>query len=439
MTSTTAAIEPILASSIRVLRDITSKEELIRVWPWLNEKSHMSPSTLTHFERRLFLDLPDKDMETSNIAAITGLSREQLIEKAVSEPELLTQDEVVLLQDRFWAHVTDEENSSSDRALRNTSLEGREAYYVACSRAFLPDEEAAFTTGITEFWKREQAKVDDKLSIKAQLALPSAKEWIQYLYRQENMHWGFVCLYDAAAQLLAPARLAEFSFRMENFFSHALNYNGSKDIIHRKWIMLPFNAPKTAFASTSSLVSDQTIGSETVSKNVALLRKAFHQILQDPRAYQDAEDVTPRSTPTQHFKNGIAGSGILTNTFLVIDPVCIESVLMNDGQWYDDFRVLAFEAEQVSDREYIEGYHGFTWVRLDQLVYNFYELRLMNADEVGMDEIWKAAQESPHRAFISMDPEEALSRTGSCRMSGFTRDSILGARCYAVKDAARQN
>ena len=86
-------------------------------------------------------------------------------------------------------------------------------------------------------------------------------------------------------------------------------------------------------------------------------------------------------------------------------------------------------------REYKEGYQGFTWVRLDQLVYNFYELRLMKADEVGMDKIWKAAQTSDHQAFVSMDPEEATIRTRSSGRMGFTPDSVLARRWYATRDA----
>jgi hypothetical protein len=99
MTSPTAAVEPMLASSMRVLRNITTTEDLIAAWPSLQQKSQTSPPTLTDSERRLFLDLPDEDMETSNISAVTSLSREQLIEKAVSDCEHLTQEEAVLLRD----------------------------------------------------------------------------------------------------------------------------------------------------------------------------------------------------------------------------------------------------------------------------------------------------------------------------------------------------
>jgi hypothetical protein len=65
-----------------------------------------------------------------------------------------------------------------------------------------------------------------------------------------------------------------------------------------------------------------------------LLRKAFQEIFKVPQEHLKAEDVTPRNTPTHRFKNGITGSGLLTNTFLVIDPVCINSVLNKDDYCY---------------------------------------------------------------------------------------------------------
>jgi len=68
-------------------------------------------------------------------------------------------------------------------------------------------------------------------------------------------------------------------------------------------------------------------------------------------------------------------------------------------------------------------------------VYNFYELRLMKADEVGMDKIWKAAQTSDYQAFVSMDPEEAAIRTHSSGWMGFAPDSVFARRWYATRDA----
>ncbi|KAK0105054.1 hypothetical protein ONS95_004580 [Cadophora gregata] len=75
MASSTAGFEPMLANSMRVMRNLTALEDLITAWPILEQKSSCSPPTLTDAERRIFLDLPDHDLETKNIRALTGLSR----------------------------------------------------------------------------------------------------------------------------------------------------------------------------------------------------------------------------------------------------------------------------------------------------------------------------------------------------------------------------
>ncbi len=91
MASPSVAIELLLASSIRVSRHYITAQDLIAVYPSLIEKSLTSPSILIDTERRLLLDLPDKDIEASNIASITNLSRSQLLSKATSNPASLTQ------------------------------------------------------------------------------------------------------------------------------------------------------------------------------------------------------------------------------------------------------------------------------------------------------------------------------------------------------------
>lgn len=431
MASPSAGFEPLLASSIRVLRNITSVQDLISAFPSLKQKSLASPPSLTDSERRLFLDLPDEDMETSNISAVTSLTRVQLIEKAVSDRASLTQEEVMLLKDRFWTTITVEEHGKVWRCLGTGDFD---KLYAIRLPAYLPNEEEAIRIGSAESWGRAKAIKDEKLRVTARAALPYAQEWIQHLYQQDRMCWGFIWLYDATIQQLDPARLEHFNIFLEAFFRQALSYNGSRDIINQKWKKIPFNLPNTAFAPTSAAVSYQ---------DGTIFRKAFQEILRDPQEYQKAEDVTPVNTCTHQYKDGISASGVLTNTFLVIDPVCIDSVIPADGLQYtirwDNMRILAFEADfPVEGRTYAEGYQGFTWVRMDQLIYNFYELRLMKANEIGMDEIWKAAQKSRHGAFVSMDPEEALNWKPTCSMSGFRRDTVIGKRWYAMRDARKE-
>lgn len=103
----------------------------------------------------------------------------------------------------------------------------------------------------------------------------------------------------------------------------------------------------------------------------------------------------------------------------------------NAETFWDNTRILAFEADfPVEGRQYVEGYKGYTWVRLDELTYYIHELRLEKSEEVRMDEIWKAAQSRRNQAFVSMDPEEGVKWTSSRGMLGFTLDSIVGKTRY---------
>lgn len=384
MASPTAAVEPMLASSMRVLRNITPLQDFVAAWPLLKQKSLASPPTLTEFERRLFLDLPTEDLETSNIRAATILSREQLIEKAKSSRENLTQEELKILSDRFWTPRTITETHILMDAFRKSGPEGQQEFLDGWEGE--ASYEVTFKIGSMEGAKRNIEARSQTLRAAANLVLPDAKEWIQHLYQQEKKSWGFICLYDAAVQKFNPQRLDHFECTKDGFFRHALMYNGSKDIIDTKWGWFPYNAPNNILAPITNLESDNDY------PNGVILRKAFQEILRDPQEYQKRDDVTPTITYTGHFKDGIAKAGFLTNTFLLIDPICIESIVEDGLQpasvGWDNMRVLAFEADfPVPGREYEEGYQGFTWVRLDQLIYNFYELRLLKSDEVRMDKI----------------------------------------------------
>jgi hypothetical protein len=432
MASPTAAVEPLLASSMRVLRNITPLQDFIAAWPIIKQKSLTSPPTLTESERRLLLDLPPEELEKSYLRAATILSREQLIEKAISSQELLTLEEIDILQHRFWTERTTEENQIFLNSIMKSSPEGQ-LEFLGGFDGPLAYEWPAIQNGGMESAKRQLAADKQSQRAAANLVLPDAKEWIQHLYHQDKTHWGFICLYDAAVQQFSPQRLDDFECTKDGFFRHALMYNGSKDIINTKWAWFHYNAPNTVLAPATKPVEDNNY------PDGAVLGKAFQEILKDPQEYQKRPDVTPTITYTGHLKDGIAKAGFLTNTFLLIDPTCVESILENGAQpasvLWDNMRVLAFEADfPVPGRQYEEGYQGFTWVRLDQLIYNFYELRLMKAEEVGMDKIWKAAQQSRHQAFVSMDPEEASSYTDSCGLWGFTRDSVIGKRWYAMRD-----
>ncbi|KAF7874795.1 hypothetical protein EAF04_001969 [Stromatinia cepivora] len=257
MASSIADIEPLLASSMRVLRNRTTLQDLIAAYPSLKEKALSSPSTMTESERRVFLDLPDPDMETANIKAATSLSRAELIQKAITDRGSLTEAEVLVLKNRFWTPPTREENSRTTDGFMDLSEEAGDEFFDVEAPAYLPNEEEAFNIGIQEFWGREKAVRNDQRNSAVSAALPFAPEWIGQLYREGKQQWGYICLYDAAAQKINAERLEEFQSALCGFFEHALRFNGSKDIINGKWRYMTFNAPSTAFASPATSLQNK--------------------------------------------------------------------------------------------------------------------------------------------------------------------------------------
>lgn len=106
--------------------------------------------------------------------------------------------------------------------------------------------------------------------------------------------------------------------------------------------------------------------------------------------------------------------GVRTDVFLVVNKECIDSVLLGHNL-LDDMRIAAYEA--VFTPSYDDGYEGWTWVRLQQLVYRFYGAACTRED-ITMHDVWRAARVSKHNAFVSLDPEVARGWTTSTNLLG---------------------
>jgi len=93
------------------------------------------------------------------------------------------------------------------------------------------------------------------------------------------------------------------------------------------------------------------VGSGANSHDGSILRKAFQKILKDPQKYQDAQNDP--FWETEHFESGIAESGVLTNTFLLVDKSCIDSVTPNysngllkySNPHYDNMHILGIRGQ----------------------------------------------------------------------------------------------
>ncbi|KAM7219898.1 hypothetical protein V8F06_004753 [Rhypophila decipiens] len=109
----------VFASYQRVLRGKDTIESLVQLFQAVEQKllTSSSPTTLplADHERRRLLDFPDADEEAENIKRTgTSRSREELLSAAISNPYVLSYEEVRLVGNDFW---------SDDRAMRFLALD----------------------------------------------------------------------------------------------------------------------------------------------------------------------------------------------------------------------------------------------------------------------------------------------------------------------------
>ncbi|KAF7938082.1 hypothetical protein EAE99_001754 [Botrytis elliptica] len=318
-------LEASMGSYMRVLRNHNTLVKLIAAYPSLKENSLSCPSALTDKERRVFLDLPDADLETANIKAATALSRAELIEQAVTDPSSLTQEEILLLSARFWTPRADAEREVIWELLCETEeiIMGEEGAAFEASRnpTFLPNELEAFQTGSREWCDRPTRARKLQARAMAEAALPDAPEWIRRLYREGKDLW-------------EPLECFLCHWGERGFVKFALKYNGSKDIIDAKWYMISFNAPGSAVLPHVSVAGTALDASDKSSQQ---------------NGYEQRADVAPRilfggQRRFEHQKDGLASSGVNTNTFLVFDRICMASVL-EPGRSIESMRIRAFEVD----------------------------------------------------------------------------------------------
>ncbi|KAI9829708.1 MAG: hypothetical protein M1826_005451 [Phylliscum demangeonii] len=415
MSTFPATNEPALAASMRVLRAETQLGELLQAFPSLSQKSLADASTLTDTERRELLDLPMADEEAENIRQAGSLGRDELLAKAARQVHDLTERELVLLRDRFWSPATMAELDAICDGFGASSEDSWDWIRRAREPAYLLHEKEAFAAAAAEHNRRDWSSREQERRQAADVARPSAPDWMRRLEaeleQRQGDYWGFVCLFDGEAQQMDPVRLDRFMRRVEGALRQTMLHTGARNLIDQRWRLQFFNAPITANAPA---VEDPAGGEE--GDDGAALREAFHALLQDPSGFQypgRASDAGP----------SCIYPGLLTNTFLVANRTCIDSVLHPAG-WLDDMRLLAFEADfpppPPHGRTSQAGYKGWMWVRLAQLVHHFYEARCRPRPDqiVPMHELWQAAQQSKNHAFVCLDPDQAKNWTTSTGLSG---------------------
>jgi hypothetical protein len=362
---------------------------------------------------------------------------------------------------RFWADVTSEEQGRKFNALADASSAIIDRILAAAAAVELePLESEAYIRAQAELFDRRQRRDDESRA--AQLGAyqrHTTPAWMNDLARQlqegqEGMRvWGYFALYDAEAQEIMDAEdRYRFERTFEDVLRDAMRHNGAEaKALARRFRLFFFDAPRrpsTANTTTTPATGPSSSPDEPEGGEDATLRSAFHALLDSAEVTttrnilqwnEDVRTATTRAIEPQGRYDATLRSafralldsaegtttrnilyynqGVRTDVFLVVNKACVDSVL--DNCFLDNMCVLAYEANfpQADRSSYPDGYEGWTWVRLEQLVYRFYAAAFTR-DDVKMHDIWRAAQASRHKAFVSLDSETAMGWTNSTSLAG---------------------
>ncbi|MCJ1268893.1 hypothetical protein MMC22_008781 [Lobaria immixta] len=225
-----------------------------------------------------------------------------------------------------------------------------------------------------------------------QRAMPNLLPWQQRLAQESFQHWGYVCFVSDEVQRNHPAQLETFWQHFEGVIWHSFRGSEVRDVLGSRWHLqkphssLPPLPPPRSHSSTSSSFSPYSpleVRAED-SQSILSSHTSFRRTSQSLRSQANA--LKP---------------GLLTNTFLLVDSTCMDSVLDPSG-WLDNMRVLALEADYPKPgKMYKDGYEGYTWVRLEHISFNL--LR---------------SQWSRNRAFVSCDEVNAGKWAASTAYTG---------------------
>lgn len=95
-------MEHLFGAFIRVQRGLDDLNPLLELF----QTFESNPSGVNTQDRIRLLDLPPLSVQDENVAAVSTLSKDELLKRASQSPEELTRDELDLLQARLWAGVT---------------------------------------------------------------------------------------------------------------------------------------------------------------------------------------------------------------------------------------------------------------------------------------------------------------------------------------------
>ncbi|KAL2874111.1 hypothetical protein SGCOL_010699 [Colletotrichum sp. CLE4] len=440
---------------MRVIRKFDGADELIQSFPAWEESALGQNAALPSFtprDQRRILDFPDPEIQESNIVKSTKLSKEGLLGRAVESPSQLTAAEISLLKNRYWLHISPDEEQEISLATglimgpKRISEEehGKAEKQLRAVRhtLYAENEEKAIDNALAEHWRRENEVWRARQRQETEMALSKAHPWVRRLWEEDNGEkvWGYGIFNDPMA--FANNEEAErYTSRRDGVLFHGRGAIGAgSSVISYKWKLQKLEWPSSVNADVEnddSHIVDKGDGKHNISGLVIdevqreereteerlakfrVLRERFKSIRDRGLESQTIREDVVFSASMQSRTGGLE-DGILQNVFLVVDKQSVGSVLgaqgLVDDMWvwaidpdYDDADELSTPIDGPSSPETSGRYRGFMRVRLQQLVNNFFNVRRFRQREFAMKELWEAAQKSKHQAFVSLRDDEARS------------------------------
>ncbi|KAJ5110012.1 hypothetical protein N7532_002657 [Penicillium argentinense] len=365
-------MEHLIKAFRRVQNKLDDPRELLELF----ERLENDPSSASAEDRIRLLDLPSASVQRESIAAVTTLTKSELLKRAAESPTELSEDEINFLRAKYWHHAMDWPIDDALMDAVNLLEEIKENYSdELCDRLArvqgpLYDESEckAFENADLEYFRRAHADFEQDRQDDLDVVFEHGKPWLQRLWQEDKgATWGYAVFENP--QFVADPLFDAYKGEQGIAIEKSLHRIVAGLQIGPYYSMQPQTWP--------SQIGDVDRLHEIVDK----LRQEF-----------------------KHRRNeGILPNGLLRNVFLYLDHESASSVLYAHA-YVDNMWMWAVDPDHTPDDDTTDGYKGYFRVSLKQLVDNFYVARRWQS-EISMKDLWKAAQGEPNTAFASMEPE----------------------------------
>ncbi|OQO10977.1 hypothetical protein B0A48_05232 [Cryoendolithus antarcticus] len=438
-------MDKLVKAFTRVQRGTSVQQEILEAISDLKNGS-LAPSDVPLDICNGILDLPDLDAMEMSLHAKSSLNRVDLVKRAKHSPSDLTTDEIILLKGRYWTDQTDAEAARQSSALSGLLAVGQEHWKETTEqlkriRSLIceDEEEDAIFEAAMEEWRRRMDSSKQRQRAEVEKQMWRAQPWVKRLWEEEHgdKEWGFMIFVSPEIE-----DRERWGAHMGALLWKAMGAVGCVGIMSRQWKLwsLQWPAQEVADGNSKSLEASDPKDQNGQKDHEGELQgedstEDAHGNAQ-PREHQMVEDTSLAPEDTferlrQHFKmlstrpkkrrrtddwvnqtTLSPSDSIPSNVFLVATQTSTNSLYNTpilDDAWIwavdPDFEPHTTTAEPSSTKINTE-YRGYLKVRVQQLAHNFYDLRRYHGQEYSLKQLWEAAQNSKHKAFVSVREEE---------------------------------